>query len=116
MLTHDKSSHGLWPGELKIVVCKYTIRFYSNLYIFQTHIWTGLLFMENMGQIDANQREMIIDQIMSLGDSTISLDDLRLKGVLLRQCRQFLETHLALLLQTDNQTYKSVHQEYYYLS
>jgi uncharacterized protein Smg (DUF494 family) len=35
-----------------------------------------LLFMENMGQIDANQREMIIDQI----------------------------------------TYKSVHQEYYYLS
>jgi uncharacterized protein Smg (DUF494 family) len=28
--------------------------------------------------------------------------------VLLRQCRQFLETHLALLLQTDNQTYKSV--------
>jgi hypothetical protein len=32
--------------------------------------------MENMGQIDANQREMIIDQIMSLGDSTISLDDL----------------------------------------
>jgi Smg protein len=36
-----------------------------------------LLFMENMGQIDANQREMIIDQIMSLGDSTISLDDLK---------------------------------------
>ena len=33
--------------------------------------------MENMGQIDANQREMIIDQIMSLGDSTISLDDLK---------------------------------------
>jgi Smg protein len=30
-----------------------------------------------MGQIDANQREMIIDQIMSLGDSTISLDDLK---------------------------------------
>jgi Smg protein len=30
--------------------------------------------MENMGQIDANQREMIIDQIMSLGDSTISLE------------------------------------------
>lgn len=36
-----------------------------------------LLFMENMGQIDANQREMIIDQIMSLGDSSISLDDLK---------------------------------------
>jgi Smg protein len=30
-----------------------------------------------MGQIDANQREMIIDQIMSLGDSMISLDDLK---------------------------------------
>ncbi|HIM57903.1 MAG TPA: DUF494 domain-containing protein [Gammaproteobacteria bacterium] len=36
-----------------------------------------LLFMENMRQIDANQREMIIDQIMSLGDSAISLDDLK---------------------------------------
>lgn len=36
-----------------------------------------LLFMENMEQIDANQREMIIDQIMSLGDSTVSLDDLK---------------------------------------
>ncbi|MCS5586483.1 MAG: DUF494 domain-containing protein [Gammaproteobacteria bacterium] len=36
-----------------------------------------LLFMENMKQVDANQREMIIDQIMSLGDSTISLEDLK---------------------------------------
>lgn len=36
-----------------------------------------LLFMENMGQLGANQREMIIDQIMSLGDSSISLDDLK---------------------------------------
>jgi Smg protein len=36
-----------------------------------------LLFMENMGQVDANQREMIIDQIMSLGDSSVSLDDLK---------------------------------------
>ncbi|TEU20710.1 MAG: DUF494 domain-containing protein [Gammaproteobacteria bacterium] len=36
-----------------------------------------LLFMENMGQVDANQREMIIDQIMSLGDSAISLEDLK---------------------------------------
>lgn len=36
-----------------------------------------LLFMENMDQIDANQREMIIDQIMSLGDSAISLEDLK---------------------------------------
>lgn len=36
-----------------------------------------LLFMENIGQIDVNQREMIIDQIMSLGDSAISLEDLK---------------------------------------
>lgn len=36
-----------------------------------------LLFMENMDQVDANQREMIIDQIMSLGDSAISLEDLK---------------------------------------
>ncbi|WP_138146171.1 DUF494 family protein [Bathymodiolus heckerae thiotrophic gill symbiont] len=36
-----------------------------------------LLFMENMGQIDANQREMIVDQVMSLNDSTMSLDDLK---------------------------------------
>ncbi len=36
-----------------------------------------LLFMENMKQIDANQREMIIDQIMSLGDAAVSLDDLK---------------------------------------
>ncbi len=36
-----------------------------------------LLFMENMGQVDANQRELIIDQIMSLGDSAVSLDDLK---------------------------------------
>lgn len=36
-----------------------------------------LLFMENMEQINANQREMIIDQIMSLGDSAVSLEDLK---------------------------------------
>lgn len=36
-----------------------------------------LLFMENIGQLDANQREMIIDQIMSLGDASISLEDLK---------------------------------------
>ncbi|MBE8189566.1 MAG: DUF494 domain-containing protein [Candidatus Thioglobus sp.] len=36
-----------------------------------------LLFMENMGQIDAHQREMVIDKIMLLGDSAISLDDLK---------------------------------------
>ncbi|ABL02740.1 protein of unknown function DUF494 [Candidatus Ruthia magnifica str. Cm (Calyptogena magnifica)] len=36
-----------------------------------------LLFMENIGQLDANQREMIIDQIMSLGSASISLEDLK---------------------------------------
>ncbi|MBW5290305.1 MAG: Protein of unknown function Smg [Candidatus Ruthia sp. Asou_11_S2] len=36
-----------------------------------------LLFMENIGQLDANQREMIIDQIMSLGDASISLEELK---------------------------------------
>ncbi|SHA20954.1 Protein of unknown function Smg [Bathymodiolus thermophilus thioautotrophic gill symbiont] len=36
-----------------------------------------LLFMENIGQVDANQREMIIDQVMSLNDATLSLDDLK---------------------------------------
>ncbi len=37
-----------------------------------------LLFMESVGQIDANQREMIIDQIMSLGgDSAVSLEDFK---------------------------------------
>ena len=29
----------------KIVVCKYIIGFYSNLYFCQTHIWTSLLFI-----------------------------------------------------------------------
>jgi hypothetical protein len=28
-----------------IVVCKYIISFYSNLYFCQTHIWTSLLFI-----------------------------------------------------------------------
>ena len=28
-----------------IVVCKYIIWFYSNLYFWQTHIWTSLLFI-----------------------------------------------------------------------
>ncbi len=36
-----------------------------------------LLFMENVGQLNANQREMIIEQVMSLGDASISLDDLK---------------------------------------
>lgn len=36
-----------------------------------------LLFMENIKQINANQRELIIDQVMSLNTSHISLDDLK---------------------------------------
>lgn len=36
-----------------------------------------LLFMENIGQINANQREMIIDQAMSLDGTQLSLDDLK---------------------------------------
>ncbi len=36
-----------------------------------------LQFMENVGQLDANQREMIIDQVMSLGDASINLEDLK---------------------------------------
>lgn len=33
--------------------------------------------MENIGQLNGNQREMIIDQIMLLGDASISLEDLK---------------------------------------
>ena len=34
--------------------------------------------MENIGQLDANQREMVIDQVMSLDDVTaIALEDLK---------------------------------------
>lgn len=36
-----------------------------------------LLFMENIGQLSANQREMIIEQVMSLGESEIALEDLK---------------------------------------
>ena len=36
-----------------------------------------LQFMENVGQLDAGQREMIIDQVMSLGDASIDLEDLK---------------------------------------
>lgn len=36
-----------------------------------------LLFMENVGQLDASQREMVVNQVMSLGDSSITLDDLK---------------------------------------
>lgn len=36
-----------------------------------------LLFMENMGQISIAQREIVIDQVMSLDETAISLDDLK---------------------------------------
>ncbi len=36
-----------------------------------------LLFMENIGQLDANQREMIIEQVMSLGEAKVDLEDLK---------------------------------------
>jgi Smg protein len=36
-----------------------------------------LLFMENIGQLDASQREMIIEQVMSLGETKIDLEDLK---------------------------------------
>ena len=36
-----------------------------------------LQFMENVGQLDASQREMVVDQVMSLGDASVSLDDLK---------------------------------------
>lgn len=36
-----------------------------------------LLFMENIGQINASQREIIIEQVMSLDEPVVSLDDLK---------------------------------------
>ena len=36
-----------------------------------------IMFMENMGQLNASQREIVIDQVMSLEDSTLSIDDLK---------------------------------------
>jgi Smg protein len=36
-----------------------------------------LLFMENIGQLNANQREMIIEQIMSLDEGVIDIEDLK---------------------------------------
>ena len=55
------------------------MRIYSNAEKLKLDVKSRgfLLFMENMGQVDANQREMIIDQIMSLDDSSVSLDDLK---------------------------------------
>ena len=35
------------------------------------------MFMENMGQLSPSQREMVIDQVMSLEDSKLSMDDLK---------------------------------------
>ena len=36
-----------------------------------------IMFMENMGQLSAAQREMVIEQVMTLEDSTLSMDDLK---------------------------------------
>lgn len=36
-----------------------------------------ILFMENIGQLTSSQRELAIEQIMSLDDSDLSLDDLK---------------------------------------
>ena len=35
------------------------------------------MFMENMGQLSASQREIVIDQVMSLEDSKLTIDDLK---------------------------------------
>ena len=35
------------------------------------------MFMENMGQLSASQRELVIDQVMSLEDSKLTIDDLK---------------------------------------
>ena len=36
-----------------------------------------IMFMENMGQLSASQRETVIDQVMSLGGSKLTIDDLK---------------------------------------
>jgi Smg protein len=36
-----------------------------------------IMFMENMGQLSAAQREMVVEQVMTLEDSTLSMDDLK---------------------------------------
>jgi len=36
-----------------------------------------IMFMENMGQLSASQREIVIDQVMSLEDSKLTIDDLK---------------------------------------
>ena len=36
-----------------------------------------IMFMENMGQLSAAQREMVIEQVMTLEDSALSMDDLK---------------------------------------
>jgi Smg protein len=36
-----------------------------------------IMFMENMGQLNPSQREIVIDQVMSLEDSKLSIDDLK---------------------------------------
>jgi Smg protein len=36
-----------------------------------------IMFMENMGQLNASQREIVIEQVMSLEDSKLNIDDLK---------------------------------------
>ena len=36
-----------------------------------------IMFMENMGQLSASQREIVIDQVMSLEDSKLTIDHLK---------------------------------------
>ena len=36
-----------------------------------------LMFMENVGQLSAAQREMVIEQVMNLEDSTLLMEDLK---------------------------------------
>jgi Smg protein len=36
-----------------------------------------IMFMENMGQLSPSQREIVIDQVMSLEDSKLTIDDLK---------------------------------------
>jgi hypothetical protein len=44
----DYSATFLMFTNGKIVVCKYIILFYSNLYFCQTHIWTSLLLKQKI--------------------------------------------------------------------
>ena len=60
MLTHDKSSHGLWPGELKNITILHRIR--ARAMIFNTTfnnissiLWQSVLLVEENGVSRENQ-------------------------------------------------------------